>query len=216
MLAQRSRNEAHARHKGVWYEAPVPRHIPGACKQPRMRVGQSLRRPNHVSFRGRVAPCGFLSSNGRVQMKTAVSHCMGSGLWAGLSAWRRGTAGGWCGHSTPPRQFLRTPSGVKTQGVGSCFQRHVLIVDLGLLRESKASANSVYFAMDGQRPMEELSEARNLEKVLGFRDARAGDREFAIEEFIDWTETTLTTVLRSPRDDDVRIGPLALPAPRCS
>ncbi len=68
--------------------------------------------------------------------------------------------------------------------------------------------------MDGQRPMEELSEARNLEKVLGFRDAEAGDREFAVDEFMDWTRTTLTTVLRSPTVDDVRIGPLAFPVPR--
>ncbi|KAK4119078.1 hypothetical protein N657DRAFT_650634 [Parathielavia appendiculata] len=58
--------------------------------------------------------------------------------------------------------------------------------------------------MDGQRPMEELSEARNLEKVLSFRDAREGDRDFAVEEIIDQTRTTITTVLRTPRvDDDV-------------
>jgi hypothetical protein len=62
--------------------------------------------------------------------------------------------------------------------------------------------------------MEELSEARNLEKVLRFRDAREGDREFALDEIIDRTGATLTTVLRSPRDDDVRTGPLALPVSR--
>ncbi|KAL2147661.1 hypothetical protein VTI28DRAFT_8115 [Corynascus sepedonium] len=56
--------------------------------------------------------------------------------------------------------------------------------------------------MDGQRPMEELSEARNLEKVLRFRDAGEGDREFAVDEIIDRTGTTLTTVFRSPRDED--------------
>lgn len=84
----------------------------------------------------------------------------------------------------------------------SCLRSHRRI---GTFHKSKASTNSVYFAMDGQRPMEELSEARNLEKVLGFRDAREGDREFAVEEIIDRTGTTLTTVLRSPSDDDVRI-----------
>ncbi len=68
--------------------------------------------------------------------------------------------------------------------------------------------------MDGQRPMEELSEARSLEKVLGFRNARQGDREFSRDEFLDRTGTIMTTVLRSPRDGDVRIAPPAPPALR--
>jgi len=69
--------------------------------------------------------------------------------------------------------------------------------------------------MDGQRPMEELSEARNLEKVLRFRDAGEGDREFAVDEIIDRTGTTLTTVFRSPRDEDVGITPPILLVPWC-
>ena len=60
--------------------------------------------------------------------------------------------------------------------------------------------------------MEELSEARSLEKVLGFRNPRQGDREFSRDEFLDGTGTSMTTVLRSPRAGDVRIAPY-FPAP---
>jgi hypothetical protein len=58
--------------------------------------------------------------------------------------------------------------------------------------------------MDGQRPLEELSEARNLNRVLGFRDVHEEDEEFAVDEIWDASKTALSTVVRRRNENDVR------------
>lgn len=54
--------------------------------------------------------------------------------------------------------------------------------------------------MDGQRPMEELSEAPNLRRVLGFLDGNEKDRQFVVEE-----PSMTTTVVRLMNRSDVRL-----------
>jgi hypothetical protein len=133
-----------------------------------------------------------------------------------MEVWCSTAWGAWLGpfaddrRATRPANFCTSKN--PPQASAPVPDRYVLIAESGFFTNRKRPPTR--FAMDGQRPMDELSEARNLGKVLGFRDSREGDREFAVDEMMHRTGTTLTTVIRSPRDDDVRIGPLPPPVSR--
>ena len=70
--------------------------------------------------------------------------------------------------------------------------------------ESESFADFKRLAMDGQRPMEELSEASNLSRVFKFNGVHDEERTFTVVKIADPTEATQTTVVRLLDDEDVR------------
>jgi len=57
--------------------------------------------------------------------------------------------------------------------------------------------------MDGPLPLRELSDAGTLGRVLAFREANVGEEVFAVDEVLDCTGISLTTVVRPRTEDDV-------------
>jgi len=71
--------------------------------------------------------------------------------------------------------------------------------------------------MDGQRPMEELSDTPNLSRVLEFRKPGEGDQVFVVEQITGpTTTTTIVKVIDEENEQSVRLCSLMLSLPPAS